>query len=85
MIILNGLFNFLIRSLDILVWLQYTDVRNLIAGGSMTWKHATILLRGFSNLIVDLGYFTYILTFCTNFLIFYKFYTKFKEAVYIFL
>jgi hypothetical protein len=81
MIVLNGVFNFFLRSPDLLVWLQYTDIRNLIAGGSMTWEHAAILLPGFSNLIVDIGYFTYILTFSTNFLIFYKFNAKFKEAV----
>jgi hypothetical protein len=80
MVVLNGIFNFLLRSPELLVWLQYSTIRNLIAHGQ-TWERTTMYIPGFTNLIVDLSYLTYILTFSSNFLIFYKFNTKFKEAV----
>jgi hypothetical protein len=84
MIVLNGLFNFFLRSPDLLVWLQYNVIRNFLARGGYTWEHLSIVIPGFSNIIVDIGYFTYILTFSTNFFIFYKFNSKFEAAVIFF-
>jgi hypothetical protein len=41
-------------------------------------------MPGFLSFIPDIGYFTYILTFTTNFFIFYCFNKNFKETVVFF-
>jgi hypothetical protein len=81
MVILNGIFNFCLRLPELLVWLQYSTIRDLVMNLSTIWDTTGIYLPGFANFIVDLSYLAYILTFSSNFIIFYKFNTKFKEAV----
>jgi hypothetical protein len=82
MVILNGIFNFVLRAPDMLFWLE----------NKMTWSifyfqddSSTTILNsitpGILSLIADIGYLTYILTFSTNFLIFYKYNKNFNEAV----
>jgi hypothetical protein len=39
-------------------------------------------ILGLLNLIADIGYLTFILSFTTNFVIFYKFNKNFKESVF---
>jgi hypothetical protein len=82
MVILNGIFNFFLRSTEILFWMEnanYWSILFPITPGTLS-HYAPGLL----NLIADIGYLTYILTFTTNFLIFYKFNSKFQEAVVFF-
>jgi hypothetical protein len=87
MVILNGVFNFLLRAPDMLFWLE----------NNMTWsiftlrqksRYATLNLNdnapGIFNLIADIGYLTYLLTFSTNFFIFYKFNKNFNKSVVFF-
>jgi hypothetical protein len=75
MVILNSILNLFLRSPDVLVLLENQNI----------WKtfveSLTYTLPGFFNFVVSIGYFTYILTFSTNFAIFYFFNLKFKEAV----
>jgi hypothetical protein len=78
MVFFNGFFNFLLRFSDVLVLFENENIWKSFAA------YLASKLPGFMNLFVDIGYFTYILTFSTNFLIFYKFNSKFREAVVFF-
>jgi hypothetical protein len=80
MVVLNGVFNFFLRSPDLLIWLQYSVIREAMVVG-FTWAEVSVLIPGFLSFLTDAGYFMFILTFISNFIIFYKFNTKFKEAV----
>jgi hypothetical protein len=77
MVVLNGIFNFVLRVPDLFVVMEneafWTSIRAL--------GYLGILEVGFKSIFADIGYFTYILSFSTNFLIFYYFNSKFKEAV----
>jgi hypothetical protein len=81
MVVLNGLLNFFLRSPDLLVWLQYSAIRRSISTGS-SWEKIAIDAPGFLALLMDVSYFSFILTFTTNFIIFYLFNSKFKETVH---
>jgi hypothetical protein len=83
MVILNGIFNFFLRAPDVLFWIENENVwfvlfRDQVAIQSNAYVSVT---PGLFGLIADVGYFTYILTFTTNFVIFFKFNANFKEAV----
>jgi cation transport ATPase len=90
MVMLNCIFNFVLRAPDLLFWLEYKGVLKLLFQGIINYlvKAAEISRRsavpGLFNIITDFGYFTYILTFTSNFIIFYNFNTNFKEAVVFF-
>jgi hypothetical protein len=90
MVVLNGLFNFILRTPDMLFWLEnantwqffLNDVLHVFINRS--FNTLAMYFPGFLSFIADIGYLTYILTFTTNFIIFYKFNTKFKNAVGLF-
>jgi hypothetical protein len=83
LVVVNSVFNFVLRSPDVLfllnnsymwpLFLQFT-----VNGVSDSWRRYISGLFGF---IADIGYFTYTLTFTTNFFIFYIFNKRFNEAV----
>jgi hypothetical protein len=83
MVVFNGFFNFVLRAPDMLSWAN----NSYLIGYLESVNNYGILLSivesmpGLLNLITDIGYLTYILTFTANFLIFYLFNKKFKEAV----
>jgi hypothetical protein len=77
MVIVNGTFNFFLRLPDIFVLFENESVWRL-------FDNNLTFVAGLFNLFDDIGYFTYILTFSTNFLVFYNFNSKFKEAVIFF-
>jgi hypothetical protein len=87
MVILNSIFNLLLRSPDILFWLENKNIYTFL----FTFENAddylsvrSLKVSGLLSFVADMSYFTYILTFTTNFVIFYKFNTKFNEAVVFF-
>jgi hypothetical protein len=78
MVVLNGLFNFLLRLPEILVWFETSSSFD----NFLTYRtNLPLYMPSFWNFVQDFGYFCFLLTFCTNFLIFYKFNTKFNEVV----
>jgi hypothetical protein len=83
MVMLNGFFNFVLRAPEILFWMENQSVwsifnnRNINVAGNHS-------VPGFLSMIADIGFLTYILTFSSNFVIFYKFNKNFKEAVVFF-
>jgi hypothetical protein len=83
LVILNSIFNFVLRSPDILFLLNNTIMWPIIMGGSGFGISSTLgqYVPGIFSFMADIGYLTYTLTFTTNFFIFYTFNTKFKEAV----
>jgi hypothetical protein len=86
MVVLNSLFNFLLRSPDILVLLESSSFYFFFLGSAGV-SSGTLLSQvapGLLNFLLDLGYFTYILTFTSNFFIYYFFNSKFKECVVFF-
>jgi hypothetical protein len=87
MVILNGVLNFFLRAPDMLFWLENKITWSilLVHINDITDFNSDYILNnaapGMLSLIADIGYLTYILTFSTNFLVFYKFNKNFKEAV----
>jgi hypothetical protein len=80
MVLINGIINFLLRAPDMLFWLANHNIWS----GLLETKAVDVIdsySPGLLGLIFDVGYLTFILTFTTNFFIFYFFNTKFKEAV----
>jgi hypothetical protein len=85
MVIFNGVFNFILRVPELLFWMENVSVWSLFTTtNQITPKETAQYTPGIFNLIADIGVCTYILTFSTNFLIFYKFNKNFKEAVVFF-
>jgi hypothetical protein len=87
MVVLNGVFNFCLRAPDMLFWLENENIWAIVfptTDTSLTENVLWMYAPGILSFIADIGYFSYILTFTTNFFIFYKFNSKFKEAVVIF-
>jgi hypothetical protein len=83
MVLLNGVLNFILRAPDALFWLENSANWSLILTNSFeSFNNLTqTFVPGLFNLLADFGYFTYILTFSTNFFVFYKFNSKFNECV----
>jgi ABC-type multidrug transport system fused ATPase/permease subunit len=77
MVAINGLLNFILRAPDLLFWLENSRVSSMAFDATVLEQY----MPGVLNFIVDIGYFTYIVTFTTNFVIFYKFNKKFKAVV----
>jgi hypothetical protein len=85
MVVLNGFLNFIFRAPDLLFWLEYKNILSTI----FIYRPLNDSLSGYNTpglltLIADISYLTYVVTFSTNFLIFYKFNKNFKEAVVFF-
>jgi hypothetical protein len=86
MVMFNCFFNFVLRAPDILFWMEsqsvwsmfYTQYLGIFGTGEEDSQRE--YTPGLLSLISDVGFLTYILTFSTNFLIFYKFNKNFKEA-----
>jgi hypothetical protein len=83
MVVLNGIFNFFLRVPDALFWIGYHNLL-LIAFNNQIFFNINQFMPGFFILIADICYFAYILTFTTNFIIFYEFNKNFREAVVFF-
>jgi hypothetical protein len=79
MVVLNSIFNFVLRVPDMLFWMENMNIWSVVF--KITYGSTNQNTPGILNLIVDVGYFSYILTFCSNFIIYYKFNKNFKEAV----
>jgi hypothetical protein len=84
MVVLNSIFNFVLRAPDILFWMEYPSVWSAVFPRSNYWNEERNFIPGFLDLIADIGYLSYILTFTANFFIFYTFNKNFKEAVIFF-
>jgi hypothetical protein len=87
MVVFNGVFNFFLRAPECVSWMEnenvWTSVFNVFSAQNV-WNGTNYYMPGILNLIADIGYFSYILTFTTNFFIYYKFNNKFNEAVVFF-
>jgi hypothetical protein len=86
MVILNDILNFILRAMDMLFWMENTNTW-LILFPHLAHNRVDEygrFLPGILSFIPDFGYFTYILTFTSNFFIFYTFNKNFKEAVVFF-
>jgi hypothetical protein len=77
MVVLNGVFNGVLRAPDMLFWMENQNMYSSVD----VWVSIGRYMPGFVNFLADIGYLTYILTFTTNFFIFYKFNKNFHEAV----
>jgi hypothetical protein len=80
MVVINGVLNFILRAPDMLFWMENYNSWSIF-DDTLVY---TALLPGFLAFIPDIGYFTYILTFSSNFFIFYKFNKNFNDAVVFF-
>jgi hypothetical protein len=83
MVVLNGIFNFVLRAPEMVFWIENSN------SWSILFEMADNVNGIFSfpsvlNLIADIGYFAYILTFISKFLIFYNFNKNFGEAFILF-
>jgi hypothetical protein len=83
MVIFNGFFNFVLRSPDIMFWVEYHGSWTTVFGGNSVTGQVNFsqYMPGVLSFVADIAYLAYIITFTTNFFIFYKFNSKFKEAV----
>jgi hypothetical protein len=82
MVVLNGFFNFILRAPEMLFWIENANSWELLY--SIVLNHHYVKFPGLLNLIADIGYLAYILTFSSNFFIFYKFNKNFGKAVILF-
>jgi hypothetical protein len=80
MVVLNGIFNLILRAPEMLFWIENSNSWPILFTIS-EYCIASFSFPGFLNLIADIIYLAYILTFSSNFFIFYMFNKKFKEAV----
>jgi hypothetical protein len=90
MVVINGILNFILRAPDVLFFMQNENVWSSVYKSQLYLRkklrflgawNPNEYLPGILSFIVDIGYFTYFLSFSANFIIFYYFNTKFKEAV----
>jgi hypothetical protein len=86
MVVLNSAFNFVLRAPEMLFWLENASIFTFFfkPSGFYLGHYLGTRLPGLLSLVTDVAYLTYILTFTTNFIIFYKFNSKFKEAMIFF-
>jgi hypothetical protein len=76
MVILNAILNFFLRLPELFF---FFSISNFVFGINVLYKIFDSFPR-FSLFMTDITYFTYILTFTTNFFIFYLFNMKFKQT-----
>jgi hypothetical protein len=83
MVILNSVFNFVLRAPDVLFLTENQNIMSIFLPSDFIFQLYKLseFPPGLLSFIVDIGYLTYILTFSSNFFIFYKFNSKFKGAV----
>jgi hypothetical protein len=82
MVVLNGIFNFILRAPEMVFWIENAYSWPILFESSSTLFPFSF--PGILNLIADVGYLAYILTFSLNFFTIYKFNKNFKEAVVLF-
>jgi hypothetical protein len=82
MVVFNSILNLILRAPDMLFWLESTEILSDLF--SSDYISFLAYFHGFANLLVDASYFMYIMSFSTNFAIFYYFNSKFSEAVVFF-
>jgi hypothetical protein len=76
MVIVNSILNFIFRAPDVLVLFENYNIWYAVFPSD-----DNEYLPGLFNLLVDVGYLAYIVIFSTNFVVFYKFNSKFREAM----
>jgi hypothetical protein len=81
MVILNGVFNFLLRAPDMLFWMENVNTWSVLFNPLNGSSWTGLYMPGLLSFLADIGYLTYILTFTSNFFIFYMFNKNFKDAV----
>jgi hypothetical protein len=84
MVVLNGIFNFVFRAPEMLFWIENANswpILFIVGEHSNSSTDGNFSFPGILNLLADVLYFAYILTFSSNFLIFYKFNNNFGDAV----
>jgi hypothetical protein len=88
MVIINCIFNFLLRAPEMLFWIENTNAELVLfpSGSLFGTSNGQYIqyMPGFLSFIADIGYFAYIVTFSSNFFVFYTFNKNFKEAVVFF-
>jgi hypothetical protein len=85
MIVLNCFLNLILRGPDLLYCLQNLGVHENIFNIFKDYDNAKKeIVPGLLSFFTDLAYFTYLLTFTSNFVIFYVFNKNFNEAVVLF-
>jgi hypothetical protein len=85
MVVLNSVFNSVLRAPDMFFWIENTDSWCLLFTClNNQLRNNVDLFPGLLSFMTDISYLTYIMTFTTNFFIFYKFNKNFKEAVVFF-
>jgi hypothetical protein len=83
MVVLNGFFNFILRAPEMVFWLENSNSWPILFEFLDNYLYA-FSFPGILNLIADVGYFSYILTFSSNFYIFYKFNKNFNDSLVLF-
>jgi hypothetical protein len=81
MVVLNSIFNLILRAPDLLFWIENVNIWCALFICNNKRITFGLFVPGLLGLLADIGYLTYILTFTTNFVIFFKFNKKFKKAV----
>jgi hypothetical protein len=83
MVVLYGFFNFFLRAPEVLFWIENKKILSVVfpVGSFDSVDLSNQFPPGLLSLIADIGYLTYILTFTTNFLIFFFFNKNFKTAI----
>jgi hypothetical protein len=87
MVVFNSILNIILRAPDMLCWMEnYQIWQDLFTDKNSTSSLNGVgkIVPGLMSLITDIGYLSFILTFSTNFFIFYKFNAKFSEALVFF-
>jgi hypothetical protein len=85
MVVFNSILSFILRVPEMLFWMENDSIwQFLLKDNHFTSQTHKTFMPGLLSLIADIGYFTYIVTFTTNFVIYYKFNKNFKEAVVFF-
>jgi hypothetical protein len=84
MVLINGFFNFVLRAPDMLFWMENQDIYAAVFINFSFWAVNSgdrLIAPGLLNVLADIGYLTYILTFSSNFFVFYNFNKNFYEVV----
>jgi hypothetical protein len=84
MVVLNSILNIVLRAPDLLFWMENSSIWSFLFTNHVI-NEINRTIPGILAFIADIGYFTYILTFITNFFIFYNFNKNFKEEVLLYI
>jgi hypothetical protein len=84
MVVSNGILNCILRAPDMLFCFENANIFDILNPPLPDGSINKAVVPGILSLFADIGFLTFILTFSTNFIIFYKFNKKFKQAVVFF-